>query len=63
MTLALWVIAISLIGCFVMLISIYLQGKHMEPILSAQLKGLGETNLLGYEAIVQQLTRLENGRA
>jgi hypothetical protein len=54
-----WVIALALIGCLVMLIGLFVQGHRLGPVLMAQLKGLGDTNLLGYEALTQIISKLE----
>lgn len=60
MMFVLWVIALALIGCLGMLISLFMQGQVLGRSLMVQMKGLGETNLIGYEALTLQMNRLDD---
>jgi hypothetical protein len=56
---ALWVIAAGVIACACFLVRIILQGDQVARVLEIQIRGLGETHMLGFEALTQTLDRFE----
>jgi hypothetical protein len=57
-TLNLIIIGIGLV-CAIELGMLMARGEYLRRVLEVQLKGLGETHLLGFEALTGELQKLE----